>query len=396
MTRSISMFLLIVGVWSAANVSAIQIEIQAGDHDRDETPVQIPLPDGEKASHYLVGDALVAAVEEDGKRSLNLLVTLNAGKVLALNAKPMDHSKSRVDVKTLMQCIVDDKHITVTRGDRRMLQYSRAIVTPPKGAKPSHARSGFIHPVLTPAGRVVTNAFAEKHWHHYGLWFPWRKTEFEGQEVNFWETGGGQGTVRHAKLNGHGNDRYSAWFDVAQEHVALRLKGGPKTVLNETWRVQAYATKDHHLFDIRSAQSTASQSPLAIKKYYYGGFGMRGSAQWEGDAVAFLTSEGKTRKDGNFTAARWTSMSGKLDGQPAGITIMSHPTNFRHPQKTRLHPKEPFFCYAPGMDEPFTIKPGQRYVSQYRFIVHDGEVDAKKMERLWHDYASPPRVVVKK
>ena len=37
-------------------------------------------------------------------------------------------------------------------------------------------------------------------------------------------------------------------------------------------------------------------------------------------------------------------MSGTIDGQEVGITILGHPDNFRAPQPMRLHPTEPFFC----------------------------------------------------
>ncbi len=370
---------------------ALKVEIHAGKTDRMDTPVRIVLPEKVQAAHFRVGDALLVAETFGQMKLLHVVVSIKAGQTLKLELHPVD----RVSRQSRMQCVANDQHITLAQGDRRVLQYNRVVVSPPKGAKPTHARSGFVHPVFTPNGRTVTNAFPQKHWHHYGLWFPWRKTEFEGNEVNFWETGGGQATIRFAKLLGHGQDHHAAWFHVAHEHVVLKRKGGPKAALNETWRVRAYAHKSINLFDIESDQITAGNLPLTIKKYYYGGFGMRGSKHWEGDAVAFLTSEGKTRKDGNFTAAKWTSMSGQLAGKPAGIAILCHPDNFRFPQKTRLHPKEPFFCYVPGMDKPFTIKPGDTFASRYRFVVHDGEVNAKLIERLWQDYANPPKVVVK-
>jgi hypothetical protein len=41
------------------------------------------------------------------------------------------------------------------------------------------------------------------------------------------------------------------------------------------------------------------------------------------------------------------------------------------------------------------IKPGEKYVSRYRFVVHDGPADRAELDRLWNDYAHPPIVTVR-
>jgi hypothetical protein len=41
----------------------------------------------------------------------------------------------------------------------------------------------------------------------------------------------------------------------------------------------------------------------------------------------------------------------------------------------RIHPTEPFFNFAPSQLGQWEIKPGQPYVSRYRYIVHDGPPD---------------------
>ena len=59
-----------------------------------------------------------------------------------------------------------------------------------------------------------------------------------------------------------------------------------------------------------------------------------------------------------------------------GIAILCHPENFRAPQPMRLHPKEPFVCYAPSQLGDWAIEPGRPYVSRYRFVVKDGKLAA--------------------
>jgi len=60
----------------------------------------------------------------------------------------------------------------------------------------------------------------------------------------------------------------------------------------------------------------------------------------------------------------------------------------------RIHPAEPFFNFAPSQIGDWEIKPGEDYVSRYRFVVTDGKPNAALLERLWLDYACPPRVEV--
>jgi hypothetical protein len=85
-----------------------------------------------------------------------------------------------------------------------------------------------------------------------------------------------------------------------------------------------------------------------------------------------------------------------VDGQPAGVGILCHPQNFRAPQPMRIHPNEPFFCYAPSQLGKWEIAPGQKYVSRYRFVVSDGPPDPAELNRLWNDYANPPQVTIER
>jgi hypothetical protein len=84
-------------------------------------------------------------------------------------------------------------------------------------------------------------------------------------------------------------------------------------------------------------------------------------------------------------------MHGKIDGHFSGVTVMDHPDNFRFPQPVRLHPDKPYFCFAPMVLGPLSIAPGREYVSRYRYCVHTGRPDQVLAERLWRDFAHPPK-----
>jgi hypothetical protein len=135
---------------------------------------------------------------------------------------------------------------------------------------------------------------------------------------------------------------------------------------------------------------------LKLPLYHYGGLGLRGNRAWNGtNACLFLTSEGVTdRVAGNETRGRWCWVGGDVDGTRTGIAILCHPDNFRAPQPMRLHPSEPFFCFAPSQLGDWEIKPGEPYVARYRFVTADGPPDATRLNHQWDDYAHPPKVEV--
>jgi hypothetical protein len=286
---------------------------------------------------------------------------------------------------------VEGRHLLVRAGGKDVLRYNHATVQPPPGVADLFARSGYLHPVWTPGGRVITNDFPAKHLHHHGIWFAWTSAEFEGRKSDFWNSKEKQGKIECVKVEETFSGPVFAGFRARHRFVNLNGPDGPRPALDETWEVRVYALSDAFLFDLRSAQTCATKVPLSIKKYYYGGLGFRGSGQWEGkEGVSFLTSEGKGRTDGNATTGRWCVLKAPVDGQVASIGFLGHPSNFRAPQGMRLHPDEPFFNWAPSQGGDFQIEPAQTYVSRYRFLVRDGPLTAEEMDRAWNGYADPP------
>jgi hypothetical protein len=258
-------------------------------------------------------------------------------------------------------------------------------------------RGGYLHPIRTPKGKVVTDDFPPNHIHHHAIWWSWTKTEFDGRAPDFWNMGEGKGRVDFVALEKTWNGTADAGFVSRHKFVDLTAPQ-PTTVLNETWEVRAYNTRDGvNVFDLTSTQECATDKPLKLPEYHYGGLGFRGHGDWNGKTNAhYLTSEGITdRIAGHGTRARWCDISGLVEGQLAGITILCHPDNFRAPQHMRIHPSEPFFCYAPQQGGAMEIAPGKKYVSRYRFIVHDGPPDKQLIERIWKEYAQAPAAKVK-
>jgi hypothetical protein len=283
--------------------------------------------------------------------------------------------------------------------DRPVFQYHAVETLLPRAEiDPKFKRGGYIHPVFTPSGKLVTDDFPPNHIHHHGIWAAWTSTKFQGRTPDFWNMGDLTGTVVPAGLDASWEGPVHGGFRSRHQYVDLSA-GDPTPALNETWEVQVYDTHDgsapHWILDLNVVHTTATDSALYLPEYRYGGIGFRGNRAWDGeDNTFFLTSEGKDRSNGHATTGRWVHVGGYVDEELAGVAILDHPENFRAPQPMRIHPSEPFFNYAPSQAGDWAIQPGEPYVARYRFIVSDGPPDSTEINRLWNDYAYPPTVTV--
>jgi hypothetical protein len=271
--------------------------------------------------------------------------------------------------------------LSLKSGDRVVMTYNAGHVPSPIPDQDYYGRSGFIHPVFTPEGRVVTEAFPADHPHQHGLMFAWTTATYDGRKINFWDQKRREGIIRHARTI-HADDHRIV---VGLEHVSI-TNTPAATALTETWEITRVANKAMNVFDLVSTQNCATDKPVTMRKYHYGAMAVRGAANWMKEGASMKTDEGKDRKAGNHSRPRWVVLSGNVDGAPCGIVAMSHPDNFRSPQPVRLHPTKPYFCFAPMVTGEFKIKPGTPYMSRYRLIAFDGKPDRSKFEALWRQF----------
>jgi hypothetical protein len=286
--------------------------------------------------------------------------------------------------------------LRVTSGAEKIFDFRLTRELPEPGIKEAFKRAGYMHPVYSPAGHIVTDDYPSDHYHQHGIMFAWTKTEFEGRHPDFWNMGTGSASVEFDGIGNSWSGPVHAGFTARLRYVDLSAPK-PTDVLNEVWSVRAYelrsGQKPYTMFDIVSTQKTAGSSPLLLPDYRYGGIAVRGHRNWKKkDNVMFLTSEGKDRIAGDDTRARWCAIFGEVEGVVAGIAALGHPDNFRAPQPVRIHPDDPYFNFSPSKLGDWRIDPGVPYVSQYRFVAFDGPADPAELDRLWNDYAEPPKV----
>lgn len=384
-----------------------KIVVEAGDYVRIDTPVcaslagvPLGLPDGQ-----------YRLVEVRDAERLDVPVQLEAGSPprlwWILSGKTEAGAKRTYEILTGGERSAagvtvekDEKTLLIKQGSTKVLCYNHAVVPAPEGKSELFNRSGFIHPLWSPKGAVLTDIHPADHTHHLGIWMPWTMTHFEGQKVDFWNLGDGTGTVWFKRFVSTTNGPVYGGFEAEHDHVALKTSAGERVILKEVWDVRVYniggPEKGYWLWDFASTQRCVADSSLVQDEYRYGGFGFRGARQWKGENGTYLTSEGKTRVDGHATRARWCDTSGKIDDWE-GVTFYSHPENFRHPEPMRIWPEPDnyvFFNFAPSQLGSWEMRPGEDHLFRYRVYVHEGKVDPARTEQVWNDYAHPPKVTV--
>ncbi len=400
--------LLLCLITGAAFAQPHRIVVQGGDTDRTNVIVNVEAPKGSidgKVGMLVAADGSTLPVQEDESGHLCFIIP------------SVPKEKKLTYVFGQADGIIGITAVDVTQGKGTLklaaaghpiCVYQMEAGDVPKGVSEVFKHGAHLHPIYSPGGHIVTGNHPPDHRWHRGVWLAWTDTDFEGRHPDFWNEGKGDGKdksgdkllaeVRFGSLVTSWSGPVHGGF-VSKHRFIDNTGEKPKDVLNETWQVTTYAItatpKPLYVIDLVSTQTCAGDSPLKLPKYFYGGLGVRGNAEWDPeDRVSMLTSNGDDRKKGDSTKGRWVHMGGSVDGQPTGIGVLIHPGNFRFPQPLRLNPKNPQLCVAPSQDGDWSIEPGKPYVSRYRLIIADGVPDAAAMEREWKNYGEPLKVTL--
>ncbi|MEX0331161.1 MAG: DUF6807 family protein [Puniceicoccaceae bacterium] len=276
--------------------------------------------------------------------------------------------------------------IHVSASGQPVLNFQLKKIPPPEGMEAYYAGSGFIHPLWSPSGRILTDPFPVGHAHQHGIFSAWTRTTFHGERVDFWNkhrlTGYNE-AVSVDKVKEHS-------FRVTRQMVSREF--GPAIL--ETWDVHVEEGDGVYIIDIALRQKTATDEPVHVREFHYGGFAFRGSATWNSDGdpayespMRILTGLGTTNlEEANNERPGWFSAYGPIKGEAAGVVIMDHPSNFRHPQPVRIHPVMPYFVFSPPILGSLDIQPGNVYQAGYRIIAFDGEPVKELLDKWYAAY----------
>jgi hypothetical protein len=388
-----------------------RLTVEAGAIDRKNSPVSFALPDGLAQGGPFelrdsAGKRLPLQIQAADKQGHFVLPALGRGKQATfqvVEASPAPAAPgSGVEVKS------EADHLVVTVQGAPVFHFRTKAPAPSAEVPARYTRAGYLHPVMSPGGVVVTDDSPGDHGHHHGIWTAWTVTEYQGKRLSFWGPEPGRSKNDLVSVGGLFGGEIAGGFTARLASSDLSVKP-EKQILDSEWKVVVHRTSagagkaPYFLFDLEWTDKVVGDKPLQLLEYRYGGLGVRAQREWlDANKVAFLTSEGADRLAGENTRVRWVHIGGPVTASKgtrqvtstAGLAVLVHPLNLRAPEPVRLNPGIPELCISPVKAGPLTIAPGRPYTARYRFVVSDGPASAPLLERLWRDYARAPVVKV--
>lgn len=373
----------------------LKITISANGLARQFTPVSFvsanPLPPGE----YLLTNQQTKK-QYPAQVSLGSVVNfILPDRISGTGTLNYSLQKTKQATKKKIKVLETSAGISVQVAGKEIFYYHKSIALPPSDSPAYYQRSGFIHPLRSPAGNIITDDFPAGHAHQHGIMMAWVSTMFRNTSPDFWNQQNRKGNVRHVKVLSTEEGTSAAVIRLQLEHYTDQYGN----ILNEIWTITCYPFEKYFLFDIISEQQNISTDSLIMKKYHYGGMEFRGSRKWNEDDKKHFTNKWSVRTDSGFDMsnanarhAAFVDVSGKIAGKTSGTTVFSFPSNFRYPEPIRLHPTMPYWCFAPTVEEGFSIAPGGKHISRYRYYVYDGAPDQEKISAINNDILHPLQI----
>ncbi len=230
----------------------------------------------------------------------------------------------------------------------------------PAGVPENRRRAGYLHPVWTPDGAVVTDDFPKDHYHHRGIFWAWPIVRVEGKRYDQWLVSGGA------------NDRFERWIAKSAEGKEARLEvengwyAGERKIVKETVAIVAHPVAGaERMLEFRLAWE-ATGEPVEVSGQPdpkgYGGFSVRFAPR---EKTAVTTDKGIEARDSDLVPHPWARLDGVFGGRRAGLRIDIDPSNPGAPNGWCLRSYGFLGVDYPG-HETHVLKKGAPVVMRYR------------------------------
>ena len=234
--------------------------VEAGPHDRTETPVVVPASPREVFKRDMSVDALlnmrlelVESGEQGDTRSIPAqwqvateppMVAHGAGALTFVlpgktPAGSVRRFRLRVAAAATTPLAIDDdkgKSLLLKHGAHPVARYNYGLVQKQPGKPDLQDRTAYFHPIWAPGGQIVTDDFPKSHAHQRGLFFAWTRATIGNYRADFWNLGDGRGKTVHSRLDCIAVGPVFAGFVAHNEMIAEQ-----RTVIKETWVTRLYA-----------------------------------------------------------------------------------------------------------------------------------------------------------
>lgn len=258
-------------------------------------------------------------------------------------------------------------------------------------------RQPAIWPIIGPTGERYTRQYPlgplqehehNDHPHHRSLWF----AHGDVNGVDFWlESRKPNGPlIKHKEFVSLASDGDSATIVTRNDWVA-----GGKQVCGDQ-RTIAFSAPESGLRVIDfTIDLRATGGAVTLGDTKEGAFSVRVAGTMKIDAKQgghAVNNHGQRDKAAWGQAAAWVNYTGPAGGKPAGIAILSAPSNFRpecrwHVRSYGLFAANPFGAkeFLPGEPKqgPVTIEAGETLTLRYVVLLHDGKLTEERIEELY-------------
>lgn len=241
-----------------------------------------------------------------------------------------------------------------------------------------HRKRPNVHPLRAPSGAVLTRDAPEDHPWHHGLWFTIKYVNGE----NFWEEYDAYGVLRHV------SPTTVHWIRPDRETVVL---------IDERTLTHVALEDDAYAIDWRVTLAPQVDVVLDRTEFTtwggYGGLALRGRGDWADTRI--LVADGTEHERVLGISSAWCDLSGAADGGAAGVLVLDHPSNPRHPvpwygsTRAATYGDEGwsnFLNAAFLWDAPLEVAAGDTLAFHYRVVVHDGVWSAERCGAEWEHW----------
>lgn len=259
-----------------------------------------------------------------------------------------------------------------------------------------------VWPLRAPGGVPVTRSWpmaeepdAERdHPHQKSSWF----AHGDVNGVDFWTEGERAGRV---ELDGRPRSTLdeAGHVQVMSRHRWVDADG--RIICRDERTLHAYVeTESERVLDLAVTLQALPDEPLRLGDTKEGTMALRlhPSLRLEGKVATgrYLDSEGRKDREVWGQRARWVACGGTVDGHRVGVVLMDHPRNLRHPTWWHARPygllaANPFgahdFAGARKGSGDHEVAAGGELPLRYRIWLFAGELDATRIEAVWHEFA---------
>src|SRR5690625_3273738 len=284
-------FILLVAVIFASCTSTsdedLIIHAEAGDFDRYNSIISFQLPEtlAHKEYHLTDSDGNSYPFQIDGQQGTFILTSLSRKESISFRLLPSG-TEERNDAVIVQH--TDEAVVFESETGNPVLHYrTSAEGLNLGGLDERFRRGGYLHPVYTPAGQIVTGHYHPDRPHQLGIWSGWSRVQTEARNPEFWYpvTGRGEIEVVSADSLWHGPVHSGLH---AEHHFIDKTAEDPVPIISEKWTVQVYNTgrgvdRPLFIFDLESTQHNITDAPIIFTEHVYGGISFRGNDEWLGE-----------------------------------------------------------------------------------------------------------------